>query len=183
MGTAQTSVKQSQSHWWPTIHFTLIQTIENMWGESSVQPESRPNGQMKTAIRQSQEGVRERGTEGNSFSKMRAGLSCDSYSLKDTPLVHRFLLNSSHMYGNSTCKIFTLHSHILLSLISFLKYKLEDRFWKTFVFWSDLKHWGLMARRKDINNNETIVAAHQSGKDHKAISKQFGVHYPHVKNT
>lgn len=90
-----------------------------------MQPESRPNGQMKTAIRQSQEGVRERGTEGNSFSKMRAGLSCDSYSPKDTPLYTTFystqvLLNFGHMYdGNSTCKIFTLHSHILLSYIYF----------------------------------------------------------------
>jgi len=36
-----------------------------------------------------------------------------------------------------------------------------------------------MLRRKDISNDlkEAIVAAHQSGKGYKAISKQIGVHY------
>lgn len=42
---------------------------------------------MKTAIRRKVEGVRERGTEGDSFSKMRGVLSCDFYSLKDAALV------------------------------------------------------------------------------------------------
>ncbi|MEE6522209.1 hypothetical protein FKM82_020645 [Ascaphus truei] len=36
-----------------------------------------------------------------------------------------------------------------------------------------------MPRRKDISNDlrEAIVAAHQSGKGYKAISKQFKVHH------
>ena len=40
-----------------------------------------------------------------------------------------------------------------------------------------------MPRRKDISSNvrEAIIAAHQSGKGYKTISKQLGVHHSTVR--
>ena len=69
--------------------------------------------------------------------------------------------------------------HLINLIISKYVHLYKSRSFGSLLVWSIQVCVNTMPRRKDISNNlrEETVAAHQSGKGYKTISKLFGVHH------